>query len=127
VSNNIFPRIKYSFLYHLDKGEISLDKKLIKEFPLKEKYLFKVWYNPNKPFKSIPSSEYPTNLLRMMYQYVVAMLCRLYGEPYASKFPMTWAHLIYYVVDVGSTFNWDDILSSSLEEAIITVKEIILR
>jgi hypothetical protein len=91
--------------YHLDKGELSLDENLIKEFPLKVKDLFKVWYNPNKPFKSRPSGEYPTNLLRTPYQYVVVMLCRLYGEPDASKFPMTWEPLIYYITDVGSNFN----------------------
>jgi hypothetical protein len=31
--------------------------------------------------------------------------------------------LIYYYVDEGSSFNWDDILSTSLAESITVVKE----
>jgi hypothetical protein len=109
--------------YHLDKGERSIDKNMIKEFPLKVKDMFKIWYKPIKPFKSRPSSAYPTNLLRMLYKYVVVMLCRLCEELDASKFPMTRACLIYNIANIGSTFNWDDILSTSLEETIKTVKE----
>jgi hypothetical protein len=52
------------------------------------------------------------------------MLCRLYGELDAQKFRMTWVPLLYYVADVGSTFNWVDILSSSLEEALKVGKNI---
>jgi hypothetical protein len=102
-----------------------LDENIIKEFPLKARDMFKVWYKPKKSFKSRPSGEYPTNLLRTLYQYDVAMLCKLYGEPDTSKFPLTWEPLIYYIVDVRSTFNWDDILSVSLEEAIRAIKETI--
>jgi hypothetical protein len=108
--------------YHLDKGKRSMDENIIKKFPLKSKDLLKAWYNPNKLFKSMPSSEYPNNLFRMPYQYVVVMIYRLYGVPDASKLPMTWVPLIYYIVDVELTFNWSDILSTSLEEAIRTVK-----
>lgn len=80
-------------------------------------------YKLVKTFKSRPSSEYPNNLLKTPYQYVVFMLCRLYGKPDASKFLITWVPLIYYVVDVGSTFNWVNILSTSLEEALRIAKE----
>jgi len=53
--------------YHLDKGEISLDKNLIKEFPLKVKDLFKFWYKSIKLFKSRPSEKYLINLLSIPY------------------------------------------------------------
>jgi hypothetical protein len=77
----------------------------------------------DKSFKIRPSGEYPTSLLRTLYQYVVAMLCRLYGEHDASKFMLSLVPLIYYIVDIGSSFNWDDILSTSLEDSIRAAKE----
>jgi hypothetical protein len=100
--------------YHLEKGTQSLDEELLNKFPHKEKDLFKIWYKPDKYFKLRPSSEYLTTMLRTPYQYIMVMLCRLYGEKDASKFTMSLMPLIYYCVDEGSMFNWDDILSTSL-------------
>jgi hypothetical protein len=54
---------------------------------------------------------------------MVAMLCRLYKEPYASKFSLSYMPLIHYCADEGSSFNWDDILSTNLAEAITSVVE----
>jgi hypothetical protein len=53
----------------------------------------------------------------------MAMLCRLYEEEDASKFTLSLMTSIYYCADEGLTFNWDDILSTSLIESIIAVKE----
>jgi hypothetical protein len=99
----------------LEKGEKLLDEKIINNFSHNPKELLKDWYKLKKVFKSRWSREYPTNLLQTPYQYEVAMLCRIYGEPDAQRFMITWVPLKYYVVDVRSTFNWDEILSSSLE------------
>jgi hypothetical protein len=79
----------------LDKGNWSLDDDLIKNFPHKVKYLFKIWYNPNKKFKIRPSGEYPTTSLRTPYQNIVAMLSKLYGEHDASKFTLSSMPLIH--------------------------------
>jgi hypothetical protein len=54
---------------------------------------------------------------------MVSMLCRLYKEPDASQFSLSYMPLIYYYVDEGFSFNWDDILSSNLENDIATVVE----
>jgi hypothetical protein len=51
------------------------------------------------------------------------MLCRLYREPYASTFTLSLMSLIYYCVDEGSTFDWVDLLSTTLTESITAVKE----
>jgi hypothetical protein len=56
--------------------------------------------------------------LRRPYQYMVAMLCILYGESDASKSPLSYIPLIYYFIDKGLSFNWDDILSTNLMESI---------
>jgi hypothetical protein len=54
---------------------------------------------------------------------MVVMLCRLYGESDASKFPLSYMPLIYHCVDKGLSFNWDEILSTNLAEAITIVVE----
>jgi hypothetical protein len=107
----------------LEKGNWSLNTELINKFPHKAKDLFKIWYKPDKNFKLIPSSEYPANLLRMPYQYVVAIVWRIYGEQDASKLTLSMIPLIYYCDDEGFSFNWIDIVSTSLAKSIIAFKE----
>jgi hypothetical protein len=46
----------------------------------------------------------------------------LYGEEYAIEFKESWVPLIYIVTKIGTIFNWGDILSTSLEQAISTTK-----
>jgi hypothetical protein len=107
----------------LERGSFLLDKDLIRKFLHKAKDLFKIWYNPDKKFKIRPSGKYPTNSLRTSYRYIVAMLCRLHGEHDTSKFTLSMIPLIYYYANMGSTFNWPNIISTSLEDSIRTVKE----
>jgi len=86
------------------------------------KALHRIWYKLDKQFNLRPTGAYPTITLRIPYQYMVAMLCRLYRETTASKFPLSYMHLIHYCVDEGSSFNWDDILSTNLIDSIAAVK-----
>jgi hypothetical protein len=106
--------------YHLEKGTKKLDNELLGGLNT-TKDLCHTWYKPDKQFKLRPTGGYPMTTLRRPYQYMVAMLCRLYGEQDASKFSLSYMPLIYYCTDKGSLFNWDDILSTNLIEAITTV------
>jgi hypothetical protein len=99
-----------------------LDNKLLNKFEYTPKDMFPKWYKADKKFKYRPKGGYPTSSLRRPYQYLVAMLCRLYGEPNASQFPLSYMALIYYHADEGLSFNWDDILSENLTMAIYAVK-----
>jgi len=54
---------------------------------------------------------------------MVEMLCRLYVESDSSKFSLSYIPLIYHCAYKGSSFNWDDILSTNLVEAITTIME----
>jgi len=54
---------------------------------------------------------------------MVAMLCQLYGEPYAFHFSLSYIPLIYYCTYEGISFNWDNILSANRIVAITTVTE----
>jgi hypothetical protein len=56
----------------------------VKEFPLKPRdIMINQWVLRNK-FKTRAFDDYPTNVLKDPYQYVVAMQCRLYKEPDAK-------------------------------------------
>jgi hypothetical protein len=98
----------------------------MKEFPYKPKYLMNNRWVLGKKFKTRASDDYPTNLLRPPYQYVVVMLCKLYGDPDAQKFKVSLVHLIHSITTTGSIFTWADILTSTLAEAISTTKHMAL-
>lgn len=72
-----------------------MDEKLLDGFKHKEKYFFKIFYKPDKTFKHIPSGEYLTISLRTPYQYIVVMLCRLYGDQEASVFTLSLISLTH--------------------------------
>jgi hypothetical protein len=82
--------------YHIEEGSKRLDGKLLSEFEYTPKDLFPKWYKADKQFKYRPKIRYPTSALRRPYQYLVAMLCRLYGEPDATQFPLSYMPLIYF-------------------------------
>jgi hypothetical protein len=70
-----------------------------------------------------PKIQYPKTNLNRTYQYMVAMLCMLYGEPYATHFPLSHMPLIYFYAYVGVSFNWKDILSENIKAAISAVTQ----
>jgi hypothetical protein len=107
--------------HHIGKGIKKLDNKLLDEFEYTPKVLFPKWYKSRKQFKHRPKGDYPTSALRKPYQYTIAMLCRLYGEPYTTHFPLFYMSLIYYCADEELSFNWDDILSTNLTVDITAV------
>jgi hypothetical protein len=78
--------------YHLEAGNKKLDGQLLSELELTPKDLFPTWYKVDKKFKYRVKGRYPTTNLRRPYQYMVAMLCRLYGEPDATQFPLSYLH-----------------------------------
>ena len=108
--------------YHLEKGPQQLDGDLLSKFPYKGNELFKIWCKPDIVFKHKRSGNYPTTELKTPYQYIVAVLCRLYGKKNASKFTFSLMPLIYYCTNEGLEFNWADILLGNLAEAIAFVK-----
>jgi hypothetical protein len=73
--------------YHIEAGNKRIYGQLLSELELTPKDLFPTWYKEDKQFKYRPKSRYPTTNLRRPYQYMVAMLCRLYREPDATHFP----------------------------------------
>jgi hypothetical protein len=96
----------------------------VKEFPFNPRETMKNLWVPSKKFKTRSSDDFPTKMLRTPYQYVVAMLFRIYGDIDAHKFKVSWVPLIYSIPTIGFVFNWESILSSTLEEAILVAKHI---
>jgi hypothetical protein len=107
--------------YHLEKGEIKLDNKLLDDFQHTTKELCPKCYKNDKEFKHRPKGGYPTISLRRPYQYMVSMLCLLYGEADASQFSLSYMPLMYYCENEEMLFNWDDILSANQTMALTTV------
>jgi hypothetical protein len=66
--------------YHIGKGCKRLYKKLLCEFEYTPNDLFPKQYREDKKFKYIPKNGYPTISLRIPYQHLVSMLCRLSRE-----------------------------------------------
>jgi hypothetical protein len=109
--------------YHLKKRTKKLDNELLGEFKHTNKDLCLRWYKADKQFKLKTITRYPTCLLRRTYQFMLVVICRLYRDSDASKFPLLYMPSIYHSVEKELSFNWDDILSTNLAEAIIIVVE----
>jgi hypothetical protein len=52
--------------------------------------------------------------LREPYIYLMALICRLYGEKDCSRFSEAWMPLAYTVAISGRSFNWGAIISKQL-------------
>jgi hypothetical protein len=64
-----------------------------------------------KKFTNMSNDWYVMVNLRELYIYLMALICRLYGEKYCSKFSEAWIPLTYAVAIFGRNFNWGDIIS----------------
>ena len=65
-------------------------------------------------FHHCPSVIYPRNILRDVYQYLIAMCCRLHGHKNVLVFEETWIYMLHIVVSHGKAFNVEDIFSFKL-------------
>ena len=72
------------------------------------------WWREDKKFTNKNIGWYNTVILREPYMYLMALICRLYGEKDCSKFLEAWMPLAYTMVIFGSCFNWGVIISKHL-------------
>jgi hypothetical protein len=72
------------------------------------------WWKEDKKFTNRSTGWYNTVNLREPYMYLMALICRLYGEKDCSKFSEAWMPLAYTVEILGSNFNWGAIISKQL-------------
>jgi hypothetical protein len=72
------------------------------------------WWREDKKYTNRSIGWYGTTNLREPYIYLMALICRLYGEKECSIFLEAWMPLAYTVVISGSTFNLGDIISKQL-------------
>jgi hypothetical protein len=73
-----------------------------------------LWWREDKKYTNRTSSWYQTTNLRESYIYLMALICRLYGEKYCSRFSEAWIPLAYIVAIFGRDFNWGAIISKRL-------------
>jgi hypothetical protein len=72
------------------------------------------WWKEDKKFTNRNNGWYNTVNLREPYMYLMALICRLYGEKDCSKFSEAWMPLAYTVAISRSSFNWGAIISKQL-------------
>jgi hypothetical protein len=72
------------------------------------------WWREDKKYTNQSTDWYQTTNLREPYIYLMALICRLYGEKDCSIFSEAWMPLAYTVAISGSGFNWGAIISKQL-------------
>jgi hypothetical protein len=77
------------------------------------KVMYSSW-REDKKFTNQIFAWYPTTNLREPYIYLMALICRLYGEKDCSRFSEAWMPLAYTVAISGRVFNWAAIISKKL-------------
>jgi hypothetical protein len=77
------------------------------------------WWKEDKKFTNRSNDWYGTTNLREPYIYLMALICRLYGEKDCAKFSEAWMPLAYTVAISGSSFNWGEIISKQLSTSIL--------
>jgi hypothetical protein len=76
--------------------------------------LLESWWKEDTKFLNRAYGWYNTINLREPYIFLMALICRLYGEKYCSKFLEAWMPLAYIVSIYGSVFNLGTIISKQL-------------
>jgi hypothetical protein len=72
------------------------------------------WWREDKKYTNRSTGWYGMTNLREPYIYLMALICRLYGEKDCSRFSEAWMPLAYTVAISGSGFNWGVIISKQL-------------
>jgi hypothetical protein len=75
------------------------------------------WYDPTS-FKSKSNRLYPTQSFKRPYILATTMFCRLYGEKDPQHFKLEWVPLMHQVTEKGKIFNWAQILSANIQQAV---------
>jgi hypothetical protein len=69
------------------------------------------WWREDKKFTNTNTGYYNTVNLIQTYMYLMALICRSYGEKDCSKFSEAWMPLAYTIAISESSFNWGAIIS----------------
>ena len=77
------------------------------------------WWKEDTKFKNWRNDWYGTMNLREPYVYLMALICRLYGEKNCVKFSEACMPLAYTMVILESSFNWGEIISNQLRTNVL--------
>jgi hypothetical protein len=72
------------------------------------------WWREDNKYTNRSTRWYQMTNLREQYIYMMALICRLYGEKHCSIFSEAWMPLAYTVAIFESGFNWGAIISKQL-------------
>jgi hypothetical protein len=102
--------------YKLKEPEVRLNTDFVVKFYEQHNtnQLLASWWKEDRKFVNRASGWYNTINLREPYMFLMALICRLYGEKDCSKFLEAWIPLAYTIAISGSVFNWGAIISKQL-------------
>ena len=80
--------------------------------------MIKSWMDNPAEFIPKPNKSFHVSSFRDLFSLLATMLYRLYGIPNCTVFKAKWVPLAHHVVTTGESFNWEQILSVVLKEAI---------
>jgi hypothetical protein len=103
-------------LYHFKEAQVKDTTEWLKEKnDSVDLSIMKEWWYEGQ-FRAKPSSvEWKTSKFRNSIQIIVILLSRVFGRKDASSFLDKWIPIIYQVITSGSTLNWAELISSSLD------------
>jgi len=78
-------------------------------------YVIKSWCREPTKFCDHPSAIYLTNILRDVYQFLIAMYYHLYGRKDAEVFEENHIYTLNIMVTHEINFNWEDIFPYALQ------------
>ena len=104
-------------MYHFREAQLKVTPEWLKN---KTEYvdflsIMKGWWSEGQ-FKAKPSPvEWRNHKFRKNIQIIVILLERVFRRKDASSFPEKWVHIIHQVITHGSTLNWGELISSSID------------
>ena len=83
--------------YHLPKAQTYLTEDWMKRIRMDLVETLKRMLMPGKKFRTRPTGEYDTAILRTPYRFISLMLNRIFGRAHSKIFKLEWVPIIFYV------------------------------
>jgi hypothetical protein len=116
----VFMLVEVNKYYKLKEPEVKLNVDFVDKFYERHNAnkLLASWWKEDKKIVNRTTRWYSTINLIEAYMYLMALICRLYGDKDCSRFFEAWMPIAYNVAVSGSTFNWRAIISKQLSTRI---------
>ena len=104
-------------MYHFKESHVRITLEWLKQKNDSADFLtiMKGWWSKRQFRAKSASVEWKTSKFRTSIQIIVIFLSRVLRRKDGSSFPDKWIPIIYQIITSGSTLNWGELISSSLD------------